>query len=75
MGSFEAERERLWSTIEQLERQRCLPAIREARQMLIAWLKRHPDDYASLDVNQELVRMEGALEIIDAEKAAELAAV
>lgn len=75
MGSFEEEREQLWFSVEQLERQRCLPAIREARQMLIAWLKQHPNDYASLDVNQELVMMEGALEIIEAQKLAEPVAV
>ncbi len=72
MEPFEEEREQLWSSIEQLERQRCLPAIRKARQMVCAWLKQHPDDYASLDVNQELARMEGALEIIEEEKAAQL---
>ena len=68
------EREQVWSAVEQLERQRCFPAIREARQLLIAWLKQHPNDYASLDVNQELVRMEGALEVIEEQKAAELVA-
>ena len=71
MRSFEEEREQLWSSVEQLENQRCLPAIREARQMLLAWLKQYPDDYASLDVNQELVRIEGALETIEAQKLAE----
>ena len=65
------EREQLWSLVSQLKRQRCLPAIREARQMLIAWLKQHPDDYATLDVNQELARLEGALEIIEEQKAEE----
>ena len=72
---FEDQRDRLWSAIEQLERQRCLPAIREARQLVIAWLKQHPHDYASIDVNQELMRMEGAMEIIEEEKAAHLVAV
>ena len=47
-------REKLWSAIDQLEGQRCLPAIRQARQMLVPWLRQHPDDYASLDVKHEL---------------------
>lgn len=70
MGSFDEERELLWLSVRQLKRQRCLPAIREARQLLLVWLKQHPDDYATLDVNHELIRMEGAIEIIEAEKAA-----
>ena len=72
MTVFEEEREQIWTSVRQLKRQRCLPAIRKARQMICAWLKQHPDDYASLDVNQELARMEGALEIIEEEKAAQL---
>jgi len=71
---FEDQRDRLWSAIEQLERQRCLPAVRKARQMLRDWMGQHPDDYYSQDAGESLAMMEEALEIIEAEKAAELVA-
>ena len=71
MLSFEASREQLWSDIRQLKCRRTLPAIREARQMLRDWMKQHPDDYSSQDAGGELWMMEEALEIIEAEKAAE----
>ena len=71
MKPFEEEREELWASVYQLKRLRCLPAIREARHMLIAWLKQHPQDYATREVHHELVRLEGALEIIEEQKAKE----
>lgn len=74
MQNINEEKEQLWATIRQLKRQRCLPAIREARQMLRSWMAEHPDDYSSQDAGEELAMMEGALEIIEAEKAAEAVA-
>lgn len=65
------EKEQLWQTIDSLMATRQLGQVRQARQMLLVWLKQHPDDYASLDVNQDLVRMEGTLEIIEAQKLVE----
>ncbi len=67
-------RERLWLGIHQLKRKKTLPAIREARQMLRDWMKQHPDDYYSQDAGESLEMMEEALEIIEAEKSAELLA-
>ncbi len=71
----EASKKQLWLSIRQLKRQKTLPAIRQAQQMLRDWMKEHPDDYSSQDAGGELWMMEEALEIIEAEKAAELAAV
>lgn len=65
------ERERLWSELHILKRKKTLRAIREARRLLCDWMIEHPDDYSSLDAGQELARMEGALEILAEEKAAE----
>ncbi len=70
MQNFEAAREQLWSDIHQLQRQKTLPAIREARQMLRDWMKQHPDDYSSQDAGEGLWMMEEALELLEAEKAA-----
>lgn len=64
-------KEQLWLSIRQLKRQKTLPAIRQARQMLRDWMKEHPDDHSSQDAGGELWMMEEALEIIEAEKAAE----
>ena len=74
MSKFEVSKEQLWSDIRRLKRQKTLPAIREARQMLRDWMKEHPDDYSSQDAGESLAMMEEALEIIAAEKAAELIA-
>ncbi len=67
----EASKEQLWLSIRQLKRQKTLPAIRQARQMLRDWLKQHPDDHSSRDAGEELWMMEEALEVLAAEKAAE----
>ena len=67
---IEEEKEHLWIAIRHLKRQRCLSAIREARQMLRDWIKQHPDDYYSQDAEESLTMLEDALEIIEAEKAA-----
>lgn len=69
MQDFEALREQLWVSIRQLQRQKTLPAIRQARQMLRDWLKQHPDNYSSRDAGEELWMMEEALEILEAENA------
>lgn len=70
MHNINEEKERLWANIRRLKRQRCLPAIREARQLLRAWMSEHPDDYSSQDAGEELAMMEDALEILEAEKSA-----
>ncbi len=70
MQNINEEKARLWTTIRQLKRQRCLPAIREARQLLRNWMAEHPDDYSSQDAGEELAMMEDALETIEAEKSA-----
>ena len=75
MSDFDVAREPLWLSIRQLKRQKTLPAIRQARQMLRDWMKEHPDDHSRQDAGEELWMMEEALEIIEAEKATELAAV
>jgi phage shock protein A len=74
MSNFDVSKEQLWSNIRQLKRQKTLPALREARQMLRDWMKQHPEDYSSQDAGESLAMMEEALEIIEAEKAAELIA-
>ena len=74
MSATDNAREELWASIRQLKRQRTLPAIREARQMLRGWLARHPDDHSSQDAGEELWMMEEALELLEAEKAAGLIA-
>lgn len=64
------EKERLWTEIRRLKRQRRLPAIRQARQLLRVWMTEHPEDYSSQDAGEELAMLEGALEILEAETAA-----
>ena len=49
--------------------------MREASQLLREWIDKHPDDHYSRDGAEEVAMMEGALEILGAEKAAELTAV
>jgi hypothetical protein len=71
MQDFEASREQLWIAIRQLQRQKTLPAIRQARLLLREWMKQHPDDYYTQDAGESLAMMEEALEIIEAEKSAE----
>ena len=74
MQDFEASREQLWKTIRQLQHQRTLPAIRQARQLIRDWMQQHPDDYYTQDAGGGVAMMEEALEIIEAEKAASLMA-
>jgi len=69
MQDFEAAREQLWESIRRLKRQKTLPAIRQARQMLREWLQQHPGDHSSRDAGEELWMMEEALEVLEAEKA------
>jgi|GEM_PF-1591655 len=71
---FEDQRDRLWQRIDTLMATRQLTQLQQARRLLSEWLTQHPDDYYSLDGGEELARMEGALEIIEEEKAAELVA-
>ena len=69
MPEYEAERQRLWEEIDVLLNLKELPAARKARQLLREWLAKHPDDYYSQDGGEEVAMMEGALEIIEAERA------
>ena len=75
MKDFEARRDQLWDTIDRMMSTRKLSEVRRARQMLRDWMAQHPDDYYSQDGGEEVAMMEEALEIIEAEKAAELTAV
>ena len=59
----------LWLTIRRLKHQKTLPAIRQARQILLDWLQQHPGDHSSRDAGEELWMMEEALEVLEAEKA------
>lgn len=61
-------------TIRQLQRQKTLPAIRQARQLIRDWMKQHPNDHYTQDAGGGVAMMEEALEIIEAEKAAPLVA-
>ncbi len=63
--------EKMWERIRPLKRQRSLPAIRQARQILRDWMLAHPDDIASADAGEELAMLEEALEIIIREEASE----
>ena len=74
MQEFEASREQLWLSIRHLQRQKTLPAIRQARRLLREWMALHPDDHYSQEAGEGVAMMEEALEIIEAEKAAELIA-
>jgi len=74
MQDFEALREQLWVSIRRLQRQRTLPAIRQARQLIRDWMQQHPDDYYTQDAGGGVAMIEEALEIIEAEKAAEAVA-
>jgi len=69
--SFEDARECLWEAIHALKRKKTLAAVREARQLLRDWMGQHPGDYYSQDAGESLAMMEDALEIIEAEKAAQ----
>ncbi|MBV9851188.1 MAG: hypothetical protein JO250_16080 [Armatimonadetes bacterium] len=71
MEATEMLRRELWQSIRQLKRQRTLPAIRQARQMLRDWMQQHPDDVASQDAGEELAMMEDALEVIQKEHASQ----
>ena len=71
MSEFEAQRLRLWEDIDALLSLRSLSAAREASQLLRGWLRNHPDDSYSREGGEEVAMMEEALEIIEAEKAAE----
>jgi hypothetical protein len=71
MPNFEASREQLWVSIRRLQRQKTLPAIRQARQLIREWMEQHPDDYYTQDAGEGVAMMEEALEILEAEKAAE----
>lgn len=68
---FEDQRDHLWQKIDQLMAMKQLREVRQARQMLRDWMKQHPGDYYSQDGGEELAMMEGALEIIEAQKLAE----
>lgn len=68
---FEDQRDHLWQKIDQLMAMKQLREVRQARQMLRDWMRQHPDDYYSQDGGEELAIMEGALEIIEAQKLAE----
>lgn len=52
----ERERIRQW-----VLRARTLAEVRQARQLLCDWLKRHPDDFALLGEGESLVMLESAL--------------
>jgi len=75
MDNFEAHRSQLWQDIDALLNLKKLSAVREASQLLREWIDKHPDDHYSRDGAEEVAMMEGALEILGAEKAAELTAV
>ena len=75
MDDFEARRDQLWNTIDRMMSTRKLNEVRRARQMLRDWMTQHPNDYYSQDGGEEVAMMEEALEIIEAEKAAEPVAV
>ena len=71
MDDFEARRDQLWDTIDRMMSTRKLSEVRRARQMLRDWMGQHPNDYYSQDGGEEVAMMEEALEIMEAEKAAE----
>lgn len=62
--TVDVECDELWADLWRLKRQKTLPAIRQARQMLREWLLRHPEDVSSRDAGEELAMLEEALEII-----------
>lgn len=74
MQNFEALREQLWVSIRRLQRQRTLPAIRQARQLIRDWMQQYPDDHCSQNAGGGVAMMEEALKIVEAEKAAEAVA-
>lgn len=74
MPDFETQRQQLWGEIDALLSLRRLSAAREASQLLRGWLRNHPDDSYSREGGEEVAMMEEALEIIEAEKAAEAVA-
>lgn len=71
MNDFEVRRDHLWKTIDGMMATKKLSEVRRARQMLRDWMKQHPEDYYSQDGGEEVAMMEEALEIMEAEKAAE----
>jgi hypothetical protein len=71
MDDFEARRNHLWDMIDRMMATKTLSEVRRARQMLRDWMVQHPDDYYSQDGGEEVAMMEEALEILEAEKAAE----
>lgn len=71
MSEFETQRQHLWEDIDALLNLRKLSAAREASQLLREWLGKHPDDHYSREGGEEVAMMEGALEILEAEKSAE----
>ena len=71
MENFAASREQLWLSVRRLQNQKTLPAIRQARQLIRDWMAQYPDDYYTQDAGEGVAMMEEALEIMEAEKAAE----
>jgi hypothetical protein len=74
MDQIALECDEMWAAIHLLKRQKTLPAIRQARQLLRTWLEMHPADVASRDAGEELAMLEEAHEIIAQEHLAEPAA-
>ena len=69
--SFEDQQNELWRAIDRLTATRQLSQVKQARQLLLDWMRQHPDDYYSQDAGESLAMLEDALEIIEAEKVTE----
>lgn len=68
---FEQQRDQLWETLDTLMATKQLTHVKHARYLLRDWMKQHPDDYYSQDAGESLAMMEGALEMLEAQKLAE----